>query len=59
MGSTQQATWEWPGYTKVIHRSVYPAIDPTNPANSTAGKVVVVTGKLASGRHTLAFRAHA
>ncbi|KAK5734142.1 hypothetical protein LTR17_009125 [Elasticomyces elasticus] len=39
-----EPTWEWPGYTKVIHRSVYSAIDPTNPDNSTAGKVVVVTG---------------
>jgi hypothetical protein len=46
MASEQQPTWEWPGYTKVIHRSVYEAIDPINPLNSTAGKVVVVTGEL-------------
>jgi NADP-dependent 3-hydroxy acid dehydrogenase YdfG len=38
------SSWEWPPYTKTIHRSVYPAIDPTNPANSAAGKVVLVTG---------------
>ncbi|KAK5709174.1 hypothetical protein LTR17_019998 [Elasticomyces elasticus] len=44
MAPEQQPTWEWPGYTKTIHRSVYGAIDPTNPDNSTAGKVVVVTG---------------
>jgi hypothetical protein len=46
MASEQQPTWEWPAYTKVVHRSVYEAIDPTNPINSTAGKVVVVTGEL-------------
>lgn len=39
-----QAQWEFPPYTKTIHRSVYPAIDPTNPANSTSGKVVLITG---------------
>lgn len=38
------SAWEFPPYTKTIHRSVYPAIDPTNPANSAAGKVVLVTG---------------
>jgi NAD(P)-dependent dehydrogenase (short-subunit alcohol dehydrogenase family) len=38
------ATFEWPHYTKTIHRSVYPGIDPKNPANSAAGKVVVITG---------------
>ena len=37
-------TWEWPPYTKTIHRSSYAAIDPTNPVNSAAGKVVIVTG---------------
>lgn len=37
-------TWEWKPYTKTIRRSVYPAIDPTNPANSAAGKVILVTG---------------
>ena len=45
MTTEQQQTWEWPGYTKVIHRSAYRAISPLNPDNSTAGKVVVVTGK--------------
>ena len=37
-------SWEWKPYTKTIHRSVYPAISPTNPSNSAAGKVVLVTG---------------
>jgi hypothetical protein len=37
-------TWEWKPYTRTIHRSVYPAISPTNPSNSAAGKVVLVTG---------------
>ncbi|EME81854.1 uncharacterized protein MYCFIDRAFT_78719 [Pseudocercospora fijiensis CIRAD86] len=36
--------FEWPSYTKTVHRSVYPAIDPAHPANSAAGKVVVITG---------------
>lgn len=36
--------WEFEPYTKTIHRSSYPAISPTNPANSAAGKVVLVTG---------------
>ena len=36
--------WEFPPYTKTIHRSSYPAIDPKNLANSAVGKVVVVTG---------------
>ena len=38
------STWEWKPYTKTIHRSGYAAIDPTNPANTAAGKVVLVTG---------------
>ncbi|XXG94694.1 hypothetical protein Hte_000951 [Hypoxylon texense] len=33
-----------PSYTKVTYKATYPAIDPTLPALSTAGKVVVVTG---------------
>lgn len=37
-------SWEWKPYTRTIHRSVYPAISPTNPSNSAAGKVVLVTG---------------
>lgn len=37
-------TWEFPPYTKTIHRSSYPAIDPKKEANSAAGKVIVVTG---------------
>lgn len=41
---TPSTTWEFPPYTKTIHRSSYPAIDPKNPANSASGKVVVVTG---------------
>lgn len=33
-----------PSYTKQIHAATYPAIDPTQPGLSTAGKVVVITG---------------
>jgi NAD(P)-dependent dehydrogenase (short-subunit alcohol dehydrogenase family) len=33
-----------PTFTKTFHKKPYPAIDVTNPANSVAGKVVVVTG---------------
>lgn len=33
-----------PSYTKVAHSSTYPNIDPSLPALSTAGKVVLVTG---------------
>ncbi|KAF2787996.1 NAD(P)-binding protein [Melanomma pulvis-pyrius CBS 109.77] len=31
-------------FTPTMHREVYPAIAPTNPANSAAGKSVLVTG---------------
>ncbi|KAH6670068.1 putative oxidoreductase ucpA [Halenospora varia] len=31
-------------FTKTTYRDVYPAIDPTSPTNSQAGKVVVITG---------------
>jgi NAD(P)-dependent dehydrogenase (short-subunit alcohol dehydrogenase family) len=34
----------FPTYTKTFHNSSYPAINPSNPALSTAGKVVVITG---------------
>jgi len=30
--------------TKSMHRDLYPAIEPTNPALSAKGKVIVVTG---------------
>ena len=30
--------------TKTYHRSVYPAIDVTNPLNSAAGKTILITG---------------
>lgn len=30
--------------TKSMHRDVYPAVDPTNPALSAKGKVVIITG---------------
>ena len=30
--------------TKSMHRDVYPAIDPKNPALSAEGKVIIVTG---------------
>lgn len=36
--------WDWPSYTQTVHTTSYPAIDPTKPANSAAGKVVVITG---------------
>lgn len=42
--ATSNTQWEFPPYTKTIHRTTYPAIDPTNPANSASGKVVLVTG---------------
>ena len=38
------STWEFPSYTKTIHRSSYPAIDLKKAVNSAASKVVVVTG---------------
>lgn len=31
-------------FTKQTYRDVYPAIDPSNPALSQEGKVVIVTG---------------
>lgn len=31
-------------YTKSIQRDAYPSIDPTTPALSMAGKVVIITG---------------
>jgi len=31
-------------FVKGMHRKVYPAIDPTNPNNSAAGKKVLITG---------------
>ncbi|KDN62806.1 hypothetical protein CSUB01_02715 [Colletotrichum sublineola] len=33
-----------PSYTKLTHSATYPAIDPSLPALSTSGKVVVITG---------------
>ncbi|KAF2252857.1 NAD(P)-binding protein [Trematosphaeria pertusa] len=30
--------------TSTYHRDVYPAVSPTNPSNSAAGKVVLITG---------------
>src|ERR1700761_50293 len=41
---SDKQTWEFPPYTKTIHRSSYPAIDPKKPENSATGKVVLVTG---------------
>lgn len=43
-GRVGTGQWEFDPYTKTIHRSRYPAISPLNPANSAAGKVVLVTG---------------
>lgn len=34
----------FPKYTKTFHHDTYPAIDPSRPESSTAGKVVVITG---------------
>ncbi|KAH7370582.1 putative oxidoreductase ucpA, partial [Rhexocercosporidium sp. MPI-PUGE-AT-0058] len=31
-------------FVKTVYRDVYPAIDPTAPSNSQAGKVIVITG---------------
>lgn len=33
-----------PSYTKLMHSATYPAIDPTSPALSSSGKVVLITG---------------
>jgi NAD(P)-dependent dehydrogenase (short-subunit alcohol dehydrogenase family) len=33
-----------PSYTKVTHSATYPAINPSQPALSTTGKVVLITG---------------
>jgi NAD(P)-dependent dehydrogenase (short-subunit alcohol dehydrogenase family) len=33
-----------PSYTKLTHSATYPAIDPSLPALSTCGKVVLITG---------------
>ncbi len=30
--------------TKSMHRDLYPAVEPSNPAISAKGKVVIVTG---------------
>jgi NAD(P)-dependent dehydrogenase (short-subunit alcohol dehydrogenase family) len=35
---------EFPPYTKTFHNKSYPAISPTRPELSTAGKVVLITG---------------
>lgn len=31
-------------YTRKIFQDVYPAIDPSSPANSLAGKIAIITG---------------
>jgi malonyl CoA-acyl carrier protein transacylase len=31
-------------FTKTVYRDVYPTINPANPSNSIAGKVIVITG---------------
>ena len=30
--------------TKSMHRDLYPAIEPANPALSASGKVIIITG---------------
>lgn len=37
-------TFEFPSFTDTIHRTVYPAIAPSNPLNSASGKVILITG---------------
>ncbi|KAK6431826.1 hypothetical protein LTR95_012008 [Oleoguttula sp. CCFEE 5521] len=37
MADTSKPSWEFEPYTKIIHRSSYPAIDSKNPANSAEG----------------------
>ena len=34
----------YPSFTRTYHKTPYPAIDPTNPENSCAGKTVLITG---------------
>ncbi|KAF2803604.1 putative short-chain dehydrogenase [Mytilinidion resinicola] len=34
----------WPTFTKSFHSSIYPAIDPSNPALSVKSKIILVTG---------------
>jgi hypothetical protein len=31
-------------FTKVNHRDIYPAIEPSSSVNSQAGKVIIITG---------------
>jgi NADP-dependent 3-hydroxy acid dehydrogenase YdfG len=39
-------------YTNTVHRDIYPAIDPTLPALSQKGKVIIITGASQGlGRH--------
>ncbi|KAF2002105.1 NAD(P)-binding protein [Amniculicola lignicola CBS 123094] len=40
--------------TKSMHRDVYPAVDPTNPSLSAAGKVVLITGAGGGLGHAIA-----
>ena len=35
---------EAPSFTKTFHHDTYPAIDPTRPELSAAGKIVVISG---------------
>ncbi|RFU26114.1 hypothetical protein B7463_g10223, partial [Scytalidium lignicola] len=34
----------FPPWTKITHHDVYPSIDPSNPALSIKGKVIIITG---------------
>lgn len=40
----QLAKMAFPTYTKTFHTKPYPAIDPSRPELSTAGKVILITG---------------
>lgn len=44
LSKTQQDTMAFPALTKKLHNTQYAAIDPTNPANSAAGKTIAISG---------------
>jgi NAD(P)-dependent dehydrogenase (short-subunit alcohol dehydrogenase family) len=44
MSHSDAPVYPFPTFTKSLHHSVYPSIDPKNPTLSAAGKVVLITG---------------